>query len=537
MTTPETHPAGRSNHISRGAPIRCAMVLFSLTILQQFIIAQTSVTITMIRSGLGHTLALMSDGTVRAWGRNSEGQLGLGHTLDQSFPQTIPGLSGVTSISVGGRHNMALLSNQTVMTWGSNNYGQLGIGNGPNQSTPQLVLNLPSVTAVSAGADHCLALGADGGVKAWGRNQRGQLGIYSYVTQYVPVTAIAPNTSQTLPISNICAGGYFSYARYLNAGWVAWGDNTYGQCTFSLSGGTTVLGPMSAAGIIQGHVSVVAGKDHVLALHASGTVKAAGRNHLGQLGIGNLSNVTTSFVTVTTLSGVVELAAGADHSMARMSDGSVKSWGLNSSGQLGGQTASYLNQPYLVYRDAGTLLAGTSAISAGWNSSFALTTASTLYAWGLNDRAQLGLVTTTNQTWPQLVQSISCMVPYSFSVGPIGSSAVGFAIPCNAETGGRTSVPFYQNFFTADPLNATSPGTGPWFGLHANMNEIVLWLSAGQNGLNLAYGALDVLGSASASVAVPPAALAGITLYGVSVALDPLTMMIIADSGVASHTF
>ena len=83
-------------------------------------------------------MALKSDGTVRAWGRNGVGQLGDGTNFDRSSPATVSGLTGVDSISVGddGNHGLALKNDSTVWAWGANESGQLGNGTTTASNTP-----------------------------------------------------------------------------------------------------------------------------------------------------------------------------------------------------------------------------------------------------------------------------------------------------------------------------------------------------------------------------------------------------------------
>lgn len=110
----------------------------------------------------------------------------------------VAGLSGVTKIAAGANHALALLSGGTVEAWGENDYGQLGDGTdlGPNScfidwepeigfpmplfyacaTSPVAVSEVSSATAVAAGTRHSLALTSSGAVKAWGSNEYGQIG-------------------------------------------------------------------------------------------------------------------------------------------------------------------------------------------------------------------------------------------------------------------------------------------------------------------------------------------------------------------------
>ncbi len=506
------------------------LAVVALLLISASLPAQTLTPPTMLRSGYGHTLALMSDGSVRAWGRNVEGQLGLGHTLIQAWPQTVPGLSGVTSISAGWGHSLALLSNQTVIAWGNNNYRQLGIASVTHLTTPQLVPGLAGVTAISAGADHSLALLSDGSVVSWGRNDAGQLG-----RGFLSPTESTPGTVVSIAgVAEICAGGHFSLARLPNGEVRSWGSNNYGQLGINIIGGVA-----HTPGIVQclsSVASLAAGRHHWVALLTDGSLASCGRGDIGQLGQGALvtSSPCPGIIPSSSLgTAVLQVAAGRDHSLALMSDGTAKSWGLNDQGQLGqgGNTSQSLPQSV-------TGLSGVSVLSAGWEHSLALHTNSSGSSWGLNNQYQLGLLNTSSQTVPQLITSLACVSsPYSMSIGEVGTTAVSVTIPCNMETSGRIPSPFYQNFFTANPLNATNPGTGAWFGLHISLPDVYLWFNAGQSGMSLAYGALDITGGATASLAFPPAVLSGITIHGVSIAVDALTFNVIAISDVTSHTF
>ncbi|TYQ15992.1 UNVERIFIED_CONTAM: RHS repeat-associated protein [Acetivibrio alkalicellulosi] len=97
--------------------------------------------------GAHHTVALMEDGTVMAWGRNGDGELGVGENVERSTtPSFVKELSNVKQISTRGFHTLALKEDGTVVAWGSNGSGQLGLGDTTTRYTPTTVTSLSSTT-------------------------------------------------------------------------------------------------------------------------------------------------------------------------------------------------------------------------------------------------------------------------------------------------------------------------------------------------------------------------------------------------------
>lgn len=85
--------------------------------------------VTAVAAGATHGLALLSGGTVMAWGQNSYGEIGNGTIQTrQETPVAVSGVSGVSAISAGRQDSVALLGSGTAMTWGINQYGTLGNG-------------------------------------------------------------------------------------------------------------------------------------------------------------------------------------------------------------------------------------------------------------------------------------------------------------------------------------------------------------------------------------------------------------------------
>jgi hypothetical protein len=145
------------------------------------------------------TFAVKSDGSVWAWGANNAGQLGIGTSGPSvATPTAIPGLTGVAEIADGGTNTTyARKTDGTVLAWGDNTLGQLGNGHtGGGSVNPEPVPGLTDVTDLAPGSAHVLALRSDHTVWSWGDNSRGQLGLPEAGPVNTPakVLVVLPNT-------------------------------------------------------------------------------------------------------------------------------------------------------------------------------------------------------------------------------------------------------------------------------------------------------------------------------------------------------
>ena len=140
-----------------------------------------------IASGGCHGLALRADGTVWGWDCDSDWELGAappGGGIITDTPIQATGLDRVQGIATGSDHGLAVRSDGTVWAWGKNDHGQVGVPQGENcphhprpcVQIPVPVPGLSGVKSVAAAGDSSFALGADGTVWAWGANGSGQLG-------------------------------------------------------------------------------------------------------------------------------------------------------------------------------------------------------------------------------------------------------------------------------------------------------------------------------------------------------------------------
>jgi alpha-tubulin suppressor-like RCC1 family protein len=133
-----------------------------------------------VAAGLLHSCAVLEGGKVRCWGGDSDAQLWhVPEGIDSSTPVSGPGLDNAIEVSAGqgARHSCAVLEDGTLRCWGRNSDGQVGNGETDFEvSTPTRVSGLENVTDVAGGAAHTCALLRDGTVRCWGNNEDGQLG-------------------------------------------------------------------------------------------------------------------------------------------------------------------------------------------------------------------------------------------------------------------------------------------------------------------------------------------------------------------------
>jgi alpha-tubulin suppressor-like RCC1 family protein len=308
-----------------------------------------------IDAGNSFNLAILSDGSVMAWGQNQDGQLGNG-TTSQGFtpPGPVIGLSNVVQTVDGNNDALALLSNGTVMAWGNNQSGQLGNGTKQNASVPEPVPGLSGVVELAAGGNHAYALLSNGTIMAWGAGSYGQLGDHSTKNRTTPVMVSGISTAVAVTSGNLFGGALLSDGTVLS-----WGYNAFGQLGNGTTQNSTVPVPvMGLTGVTElSYGGNVLTNGHSMALLTDGTVETWGCNTNGQLGNGTEVNSSVP-VPVAGLSMVTDIEAGGAHSMALLADGTVMTWGSNQQGQLGNMTLQQGATPMPVMMNAVMISAG-----------------------------------------------------------------------------------------------------------------------------------------------------------------------------------
>ena len=161
--------------------------------------------VTAIEAGGTHTLALRNDGTVWVWGtlvfshaRLAEGSPNSGPGLrfhpNHLTPMQVPNVNNIIAITAGNQSSFVLRSDGTVWAWGWNSNGKLGDGTTIDRDTPVQVAGLNNAMAISTGSAHAVALRDDGTVWTWGANSRfGQLGDGTTTNRYAPTQVVGEN--------------------------------------------------------------------------------------------------------------------------------------------------------------------------------------------------------------------------------------------------------------------------------------------------------------------------------------------------------
>ena len=379
------------------------------------------------------TCALSFAGDVKCWGENDNGQLGLGDTRPRGVkPGEVAELAAIqlgkgrraTAISSGRGSNCALLDNGSVKCWGDNSVGQLGIGDVPSRggqpdqmgdSLPSISLlgNLPA-TSISSGALHACAV-VNGSVQCWGSGVFGQLGQGDVSTHPQPVAVYDFGKVTSVAVS---AGGAFS-CEVLQGGssFICWGDNRDGQLcngydSYAIGDTSGEMSQLLKLALGAATVKAIApGAASVCLLLSDGSVKCWGRGDSGQLGTedpdphGTIPYTFVGLLPIPLGAGrkATALTAGALHVCVLLDDATIKCWGDNKYGQLGigrntptvGDTPGTMGDNLKVV-DLG---AGRTAkqVVAGENHTCALLDNGTIKCWGRNAEGELGLGDTDNR--------------------------------------------------------------------------------------------------------------------------------------------
>jgi alpha-tubulin suppressor-like RCC1 family protein len=318
-----------------------------------------------VATGDSHVCALLGDQTVSCWGDAGGGQLGAGDFSEHDCegrpcnrrPVLVPGLEGVTELSLGGFHSCALDGAGRLRCWGSLAVGveteSLSTCDGMPCATEPVRVPAPGqVVQVVSGFSHACMLLAEGEVRCWGVNALGSVGVVSprvdtgfgvsvYSNVELPARVELP-----LPATALFAAGsgFYSCAVLQDGALYCWGENTYGQLGAGEPGESCPEGggdelycsvtPL-ASGFEQQAELYAFGELHACAVTADGELYCWGYGARGQLGLevellsecadGRLCSPSPQLVP--TESRTLDVAVGSRFTCVLQEDERVLCWG------------------------------------------------------------------------------------------------------------------------------------------------------------------------------------------------------------------
>ncbi|KAH7278303.1 hypothetical protein KP509_38G035100 [Ceratopteris richardii] len=306
--------------------------------------------ITSITCGADHTIA-RSDGrtTVYSWGWGDFGRLGHGNSSDLFIPQPIKGLQGIEirQIACGDSHCLAVTVDGDVKSWGRNQNGQLGLGHTEDCLIPCTIQAFQgiSVKMIAAGAEHTAAVSENGKLYGWGWGRYGNLGLGDRKDRLVPgevasipgehMNLVACGWRHTIAVSD--SGMLYTF------GWSKYGQLGHGDHEDHLV-------PHHVA-YLKSHriVQVSGGWRHTMALDDQGNLHGWGWNKFGQVGVGNnLDQNSPQLVKFPNDEKISYVSCGWRHTVAISTKYNVFSWGRGTSGQLGHGDTLDKNAPTMI---------------------------------------------------------------------------------------------------------------------------------------------------------------------------------------------
>jgi alpha-tubulin suppressor-like RCC1 family protein len=359
-----------------------------------------------VSSGGTHTAAIKTDGTLWTWGNGNSGRLGNAVTTGNiSTPVTVFG-GGINwkQVSAGDTHTAAIKTDGTLWIWGFGDSGRLGNGvTAGTRSTPVTTFaGGNNWKQVSAGNAHMAAIKTDGTLWTWGFGSSGQLGNAQTTNRSTPVTTFAGGNNW----KQVSAGNVYTAAIKTDGTLWTWGNGGSGRLGTNIVT-TNRSTPITTFAGGTNWKQVSAGADHTAAIKTDGTLWTWGSGGSGQLG--RLAIGSNRVTPVTTFAGgnnwadtattepedLYTLNAGDRHTAAIKTDGTLWTWGNGSSGRLGNANITNRSTPVTTFAGGNNWKQVSSGIGFFSAHTAAIKTDGTLWTWGDGPSGRLGNGATT----------------------------------------------------------------------------------------------------------------------------------------------
>lgn len=262
-------------------PIILVIAFFiSATAFAQSGISNT-LSIKQLVTGSNHSLALLNNGSLWAWGNNAGGQLGDSSTNDKENPVRIGTENNWAAITAGNSFTHGIKTDGTLWGWGINKVGQLGI----TTTNLKYMYTVPAQIGkdndwqmISSGKSFTIGLKTDGTIWVWGANMNNIM--HDKTNQYEPLKIDDKNN---MDWKQIAAGDEFFMA--IKKDGTLWTKGMINN-TLMNKGGKKVFFKVNDD---TDWASMDAGRQHAVALKKNGTIWAWGANESGQLGNGTIA--------------------------------------------------------------------------------------------------------------------------------------------------------------------------------------------------------------------------------------------------------
>jgi alpha-tubulin suppressor-like RCC1 family protein len=327
-------------------------------------------------------------GVLYCWGQNAKGRLGLGDEDNRDAPARVGGDANWSAVATGVAHTCALKSDGSVWCFGDNTFGQLGQGTLQPSNVPLPVALPGKVLQLSAEANTACAVLEGGSLYCWGRNWEGNIGLND---QHPGVDQQSPIRSGSYSDWTVTGTGDGHTCGIRGPGRLfCWGRNSAANLGL---GQTTDLQRREATLVGAGEdwSSVVSGQDASCGIRSAGLLFCWGGNSYATLGLGDReARLSPSELGPPGGAGVwSQVSLDTFHACGIDAASNLYCWGRNVEGQLG--TAD--NDDRLV---PGKVVAGSDSqqvaqVAVGRFSSCAATTDARIFCAGENGAGQLGL--------------------------------------------------------------------------------------------------------------------------------------------------
>ncbi len=348
---------------------------------------------------------LTQNGQAYGFGANDRGQLGVGDVTPRSSPVAVLGGLKFSGIVTGAASAYGITHNGTAYAWGVNFSGELGVGDVNPRSSPVAVLGgLKFSRIISDIGDTTslapfIGISRSGDAYAWGGNSDGVLGLGDVAARSSPVAVLGGLKFKKIFVG----GGTGKSALAISSTGAAytWGINTNGQLgvgdVTSRSSPVAVLGGLTFVDVFTSTTNSYS----MFGITSDGTLYSWGDNSNGQLGVGDVTPRSSPVAVLGGLRFSKVYAAGQGEIFGITTDGTLYSWGLNTDGSLGLGDINSRSSPVAVLGGGvWNWVSGTSGSATGI---LGAKSDGTLYSWGTNTSGNLGVGDITKRSSPVLV--------------------------------------------------------------------------------------------------------------------------------------